>query len=168
MGLVRQERLIDGSTFSVTQLPAMRGVKMLNRLFRVLGPPAARALGGVNVAELASRGLAGLDVGALAEAVPLLADRLTEAELEALVRELLETATIDGRPLMPTFDLTMQGRVGTVLKLVGFALEVNYGSFFDVLGGAARAATTASHSGGSSTSPRPGPSGVSSSSGSPP
>jgi hypothetical protein len=122
-----QERVIDGTRFAVTQLPAMRGFKMFHRLGRALGPAIAQVAGGLkgklaemNVAEL------GAGVGALLE-------RLDENDLEAITGELLKTAHIDGKPLMPSFDLLMQGRIPTLLKLLAFAIEVNYGNFRDWL-----------------------------------
>lgn len=165
MGIARQERVIDGQTFSVTQLPAMRALKMLSRLVRTLGPAAARLMDGAASAggALGSGlgGLAQMNVAALGQAVTVLTERLTEAELESITRELLETATVDGRLLMPSFDLTMQGRMGPVLQLLAFALEVNYGSFFGVLAASATAeAARASSSGASNTLRMAGPAGA--------
>jgi hypothetical protein len=161
MATATQERVIDGMTFRVTQLPAMRGVKMLNRLVRILGPAAGRAFAGADP----SAGLGGLDVGALGGAVAALTERLSDDELESIIRTLLETATVDNTPLLPVFDLKLQGRMGSLLKLLGFALEVNYSNFTSVLAASVpQGLRTQLNSAGSSISGKSGPAGDSSSS----
>src|SRR5262249_40615789 len=94
--------------------------------------PALAKLAGV-----AKGGLGDLQVDALGEAVGLLFEKLSDDELESITRELLAAATANGAPLMPQFDLMLQGRIDTILKLLKFALEVNYGNFFHALGAVA-------------------------------
>ncbi len=111
---------IDGARYGVSQLPAMRGLRMFNRLTRVLGPALTKAA--------AADGL-----GSLPDALLLLTEKLSDDELEAITRELLYNATQNEAPLMSLFDTLMAGKTGTVLKLLAFAVEVNYASFFDAL-----------------------------------
>lgn len=157
MSQVTQEREIDGMSFAVTQLPGMRGLKLLARLGRVLGPAVAKALAG------ASNGLKGeVDFEVMGEAVGTLFERLTEKELEEVTRELLQAATVDNRPLLQGFDVTMQGKTLTILKVLLFAFEVNYGSFLDVLkdlGAKHAKASKGSSSKASTISTTPGPAG---------
>lgn len=120
-------RSIDGMTFGVTQLPAIRGLRLFNRLGRVLAPALARAAGSQAGGEV--------DLGGLAGALDLLFSKLSDDELEGITRELLWNATVEGRPLLQEMDATLGGKVGTLLKLVGFAVEVNYGGFFAALRG---------------------------------
>jgi len=120
-------RSIDGLNFGVTQLPAMRGLRLFNRLGRVLAPAVARAAASQTDGEVQLEGLAG--------ALDLLFAKLSDDELEGITRELLWNATVEGRPLLQELDATLGGKVGTLLKLVGFAVEVNYGGFFAVLRG---------------------------------
>lgn len=118
---------IDGLTFTVTQLPAMRSVLLLHKLAKAAGPGILKALGG--------GGLLQQDVGGLSDAVASAFDRFSGADLESLVRELFETTTVtlpEGRtaPLMPVFNEVLAGKPGTVLKALRFALSVNYSDFW--------------------------------------
>ena len=169
MSTATQERTIDGLRFSVTQLPAMRSVLMLNRLNRLFGPAFLRSLAGANIGSVLSGGgaaaLKELLIEGLADSLQALTERLSDKELEDLTRTLLETATVEGRMLMPEFDLTMQGRVGTVFKLIAFAVEVNYRGFFSgLLANVARPKTASGSAGSAPGSTRAGPAGGSSSS----
>lgn len=49
---------------------------------------------------------------------------------DEIVDGLLETATLDGKPLMPVIDEVLRGKVPDMISLVAFALEVNYAGFF--------------------------------------
>lgn len=123
-------REIDGVTFTVRQLAAFKSLRMLNRLTRSLGPAIA-ALG-------ASGGK--LSFEALTDALSKLGDRLGDQELEAIARELLADATFEnpdhsGGELLKQIDIVLGGRPETLIKLLAFALEANYGNFFDALRG---------------------------------
>lgn len=134
-----QSRTIDGITITVQQLPAMRAMKLAHRLGKSLGPGLLRGLSGVDLTKGAAA-VSSVDVGSLAPAVEAAFDRFSEEDLERLVRELFETATVqlDGRtaPMLPVFDATFQGKTSTVFKAIKFALEVNYQDFFGALLGA--------------------------------
>ena len=125
-----KEKEIGGMRFTVSQLPAMRALKTLNRIGRILGPAFAKASG-------ASKGgdLGGTEIAAFADAIHILFDKLTDEELEGLTRALLDTATVDGKLLMPQFDTVMSGKVEVILQLLKFAFEVNYGNFFNAVRG---------------------------------
>lgn len=132
----QQTKTIDGMTFTVQQLPAMRAQRLKPRIVSILAGPAAKigtVLGG-------ARRLEDLDLGALAGAFDALAGKLSPDEYEAVTRELLETTLVQQGPnlipLLPVFDDIMAGRTLTVDKLLLFAVEVNYGDFFDALRGA--------------------------------
>lgn len=127
--LETQTKTIDGHKFTVTQLPAMRGLRMFRRLGSAVAPAIARAV------ESAKAG-GDLELASAASAVDLLFSKLTEDELEAITRELLSQSTMDDMALFPSqFDLKLSGRIETVLKLLAFAVEVNYRGFFDALRG---------------------------------
>jgi len=129
MSLETKSTDIGGVAYQVTQLPAMRGLKLLNRLGRALGPALADLLGGAE--SLSS--IAQMDLGALGVSVRALFDRLTEDELQFFTATLLENArvTINGQvgPLMPVFDLHFAGQYENLFRLLWFALETNYGNF---------------------------------------
>lgn len=127
-----KQKTIDGHLFTVSPLPAMRQYKLLARIAKRLGPGLSKL-----APLMAGKGvdLQKLDVGLLASAGASLFEALDENEAEAVLKELLETALMDGTPLMPVFNVALQGQMGTVLKLLGFGLEVNFGGFFAGLGG---------------------------------
>jgi hypothetical protein len=169
MSIKTQEKQIAGRRYVVTQLPATRAIKLLRRLGHVLGPALAKAVG-------SSRGnlsIATLDVGSLSDAVALLFDRLSESELEYLMRELLSTAQVltddkwvqlsTGLAGTQPYDAIFAGDLAGLFGCMAFAIEVNYGDFFGVLRGSLQAQMGASRSAESSTSRTGGPSGDSSS-----
>jgi hypothetical protein len=150
-----REKEIDGIKFTVRQLPAMKALRMLNRLTRTVGP------------AVASLGAGGLDMASLPEALAKLGEKLSDAELESITRELLADTTfqpVDGGPggeLMKVFDQTLAGRPETTLKLLAFALEANFANFFGDLQALA-ARRQGSPSAGQKPSPTSGPPGASS------
>lgn len=129
--IATQEKVIDGMHFAVTQLPGMKGLLMSQKIGRIVGPALAKGLSGMGSVSLATVAESSINMETIGEAVGLLFERLSGPELEAITRELLASATIDGVPLMPVFDLRLQGKTLTIYKLLVFAFEVNYGSFFD-------------------------------------
>ena len=113
-----QERAIGEGVWTVTQFPATEGLAILTRLLKLVGP----AMGAI------SRGEGGnVEVGTF---IALLIERLDEAETIALVKRLLKDTRKDGREILPQFDLEFMGNYHTLLNVLGFVLEVNYGDFF--------------------------------------
>lgn len=123
-----QETVIAGRAYTATKLPAMRALKLLARLGRVAGPSAA----------LLTDGDANIDAAARA-----LFDRLGEDELELLVRGLLESVRVEGRPVLTGFDTEYAGKLDEVFQLVKFALEVQFGGFFAALSAAIKGSPAA-------------------------
>ena len=141
-----EPREIDGHTYTVTQLPPRRAMRLLRRLAALIAP----AFGGAGDGKVAK-----FDFSGLASALGGLRDE----EFDLIVNELLAMAQVDGKDLLPIFDLTFQGALPTLFKVLGFALEVQYGDFFgDRLAGV-KAAMTARLSPASTTSLPSGPSG---------
>jgi hypothetical protein len=66
-------------------------------------------------------------------------EHVSEDELVEITKKLLGSATINGKPLMPQFEIVLAGQVGTIFLLLKFALEVNYGSFLGDLASKAKA-----------------------------
>lgn len=149
--IVPTKRTIDGIDFEVSPLPAFRALELFPRITGFFSGAAAE-LGSVQ-----------RDKGeAIAKAVAALA-KSNPAELVALTKVLLEgcVVTLDGKQamLLPVFDVAMQGKLFTVMKLLAFAVEVNYRDFFDGLGGLLGGLKKALSSVLPTTSPAPGPAG---------
>ena len=119
----------EGLAVTVQQLPAMRAVKLSRRLAALLAPLAP---------ALAADG----DVSVLGEALGKALEAFSEKDLEALIKEVLEGATVeeDGKisPLLPRFEDIFAGRVLLVYRVLIFALEVNFADFFEKARGALR------------------------------
>lgn len=126
---VTQTRQIGEHTYSVSQLPARRALEMFGRLGKSLGPALFEAIarGGQVDPDADAMDL----VAALAPALGSVFSRLPPGELTALADELLEPATCDGAPIKPQFDLLFQGQILALLRVLAFAVEVNYADFFD-------------------------------------
>lgn len=117
---------IDGTVFTVTQLPAMRGIKLMHKLARALGPAVIKAATGGNK-------IGDQDIAGFGDAAQAAFDRFSAEDLDGLIKELFETGTmsLDGNtvPIMPVFNDALAGKLVTVIKAVQFALEVNYSDF---------------------------------------
>ncbi len=113
-----QERSIGGATWTVTQFPATEGLALLTRLLKLVGP----AMGAVARGEGSA-----LEVGTF---VAALVGQLDENETVTLVKRLLKDTRKDGREVLPVFDIEFMGNYFTLLSVLGFVLEVNYGDFF--------------------------------------
>lgn len=136
MATTTQTKTIDGVAYAVTQLPARRAARLLNRLLRVFGP----ALGGLAGAAKGGASLETADLSSVGPVLEGLFARLSEDEQDHLINELLATATVDGKEVLPVLDLHFQGRLGALFKLVGFAVKVNFEDFSGGLIAAAKAA----------------------------
>lgn len=121
--------------FTIVMLEVDKSLDLFQRLAKDLGPGfkaiatgAASFLGGGNHgADLLSMDLSAA-VGSIAE----LFARLPADELQQIRRLLLTGATIDGKEL--TIDLVnavFTGRILSLFKLLVFAIQTNYGDFFD-------------------------------------
>lgn len=153
MALNTIEKEINGKRFTISQLPAMRALKLSTRLGKLFGPAMAKVAGAGP-----PKAFEDMNLEALSPAVAMLFENLTESEIESLTKELLGSALaqLDGNWVelfgkAPTFDLVMGGDVLGIYRLLYAAIEVNYSDFFDALRGLVTA-VTASPSAGSNTS----------------
>ncbi len=129
MGQKTEKKTIDGLEFSTTQLTAMKGVALGTRLGRALGPALAKA-----------SGLAGTqDVAELAPAIGALFSTLDGVEAQALTKDILAATQVEyeGKLILlnttEMIDHVFTGRLGTLLSVIRFALEVNFSDFFTAL-----------------------------------
>lgn len=143
-----QERIIDGHTWAVTQLPPTRSLKLMARLLKIVGPALGQGLS-------AGADLDKADISAFGPAIEKLLLQLDGDTLDAVVKESLATARIDGQEALVGFEVTFHGRLVELLKGVAFALEVNYSDFFGGLVGELRSRMGPSASKASITSRGP-------------
>lgn len=141
MAILSKTERIDEHVFEVTQLTAKRAVRLVLRLGKMAGPSlmgiiqaalqgsGAASLKGGSSVKGALAALEGLDVSKLGPALEGFFDRVSDADMDYLQKELLETAIMDGAPLWPQYDVALQGQLGTVFKLLWFALRVQFENF---------------------------------------
>lgn len=150
MAIETVEREISGTRYLCTKIPAMRAVKLQNKLGRVLGVGSARIAAAVVSAFMGPGGqiskdvdLSRIDFDKVAEAIGEVFSNLDDRMTEELLREILAaTSYVDDkgnpRPLFPAtsnttvFDEHFTGRVVDVWKVAAFSVGVNFGGFFDV------------------------------------
>lgn len=131
---------INGATYSVTQLPARRALKLQCKLMRIFGPPLAQLF--LSTDSKASDQVVINDTDGSAIALPFTKDeavkslalimaQLDDKTFESLVLELLQGVRKSGVELTePVIDLEFAGDLATLIKVLWFVLEVNYDNFF--------------------------------------
>jgi hypothetical protein len=124
MAQKKDTRYIDGLECETSQLPARRSLKLMAKLLKALGPALVPiAMGGGMKADASTLGpaLSSLDADAIE---PLLCEILAGTVVNVNgVRVQLDSP--------PKLDLVFDGALMTMFKVAGFALEVNFGDFFD-------------------------------------
>ena len=134
-----EKKTIDGDTYTIHQLGAGEGRKMLVRLTKVLGPSLGR------LAEVQGEKDPNLSE-AIATAIYELSSHLTEADLDwacEVFGKRTELELEGGK--IQVLDLELQelhfaGRFGSMLKWLGACLEVNFRDFFAMSASAAKTA----------------------------
>lgn len=159
-----ETRAIDDLEVTVQQLPARRAERVFHRLMAAVGPALGAAA--ANLGQGGSVLDVDVDLGA---AIKVLFDRLTWQEIEAIQKELLETAIVkvgdQTAKLMDVVDDVLAGKVGTLLKITAFAIEVNFRDLFRMASSADGLLAKVRRSTSPKMSPASGPAGGSSSPG---
>ena len=130
-----EPREIDGETYTVTQFPASKNLRLWTRIVRLLGEP----LGALVQGAVAAGGLALSAAVDIQGAVKALAEKLEPLEFESLVRDLLSGTFVKGvgpdgnvvaKDVADVFDGLFAGRMTTLFKVLAFVMEENYADFF--------------------------------------
>jgi hypothetical protein len=109
-----REKIIDGATYSVTQLPARRALRLKAKLIKTFGS---------------------FFVSADSSALQSMFQSLDENLFESLCMEMIQGVRKNGVELTPaTFDLEFAGDMASLYKLLLFVVEVNFANFFSMLG----------------------------------
>lgn len=130
-------RTIDEVSFTVTQMPATKGLRVLGFVGKRIGPALSGIIKAAKSLRMGEKDEVDFDV--LAVSVGELLQSLDEGDMERLLKEMVYDKTImqdesGGKQVnASTFDALFQGRVGLALKLIAFAFEVNYADFFSAL-----------------------------------
>ena len=122
------EKDIDDLHYTITMLPASEGLAIFTRLIKLVGKPfAALSNSGGLDAEVSAK-LLGLALEALAE-------NLDEEVVQKTIKDLMKSAIVNGQQASKIFDVHFAGRMGHMMKVLVFILEVQYKDFLDGLGG---------------------------------
>jgi len=136
MSLKSESKVINGTTYEVTQLPYSLGHKLLLRLYKVLGPTIGKALS--NSPELEDKDLGELNVReigpAFSTAVEQLAADLGEDDFDYVVDTLAEYSFLIGdkgakRQLKNEMEFRFAGNYLELFQWLAFALRVNFLGF---------------------------------------
>lgn len=145
--LETKEVSLDQYTFKIVQLPGMKALQTWHRLTKAFAPAAAHLMGAFKSDKLSE-----IQVDQLGAAVRDLFAGLPEADLLAMTKTLLESATVrDGEReqlLMnpAVFDKVMAGRTHLVFILLWEAAKLNYALFFAEIAARLQSLGTASKS----------------------
>ena len=137
-----KEKTIDGLKVSVTQWPARKAWKYKRRLAGAFGPAIAELGAGLEGNPLKNKKSekestidnimdGDFDFSKLGSAIEKLFLQITEDSVDAYLLMFfddnmkIDNAVING----DIFDQMFAGKMLTVYKIIGFVLEVNYGSF---------------------------------------
>lgn len=126
MNVKQETTVINGTSYTTTQFPAMQAFEMFGRLVKTIGP-AFGVLGTADgQAEIAS--LAPALAGAFKDLDPTAATQLASDILQ------MTSATFAGKhlPLTPeNINIVFSGRLMDMFRVLVFAIRVNYADFFE-------------------------------------
>ncbi len=117
---------INGEEFRIQPFPAFKGLVILKKLTKIVGPSMTSLLSN-NDGEAQDVDLSNMD-----KAVSLLVEHFDGDGVESLIKELIASVTKDGKAL--SFNLEFMTDYGKLLKLVMEVVKFNYSSVFQ-LGG---------------------------------
>lgn len=116
-----KEKQIGDSKYMVTQMTALRAVRMQARLLKMLGP---------SFAAMIASDQANPD-SCLPMAVSLLSDKLDEKSFENLVVDLMQGVRKNGVELTRSdLDMEFAGNLNELFLVMQFVLECNFSDFF--------------------------------------
>lgn len=123
-----KEKIIDGASYSVTQMTARRALRMKAKLLRIFGASLAQIF--LPSKEEPMKGMAFSKEEAV-KAIQALAMSLDDDVFESLVVDLLSSVRKNGIELNEhVIDIEFAGDLMTLFNVVWFVLEVNFSSFF--------------------------------------
>lgn len=119
-----ESRVINGKKVNIILLGARDGIKMSMKLGKIVVPTFAQML-----SNLTDKGKKEAPTVPFKELVEACFDRIEEINLEEMATLLFQGATVDDFPL--NIDTYFQANYGEFIDYLAFALEANFGSFFE-------------------------------------
>ena len=131
MAIQTQEKEINGSIYTVTQLPARRALRLKSKLIKVFGPIFAQFFIKVRAEEDSEQA----QKDSIIKSIEMFSHNLDSTEFEALVMEILQGVRKSGMELTSAIvDMEFAGDMSSLYKLIWFVVEVNFANFFELLG----------------------------------
>lgn len=115
---------IGGETFRIQPFPAIKGLVILKKLTKIIGPSMTSLLTSTDGETV--------DLSNAEKAVEMLVANFDGDGVETLIKELMASVSKKGQQL--NFNIEFMADYGKLLKLVLEVVKVNYGSVFQ-LGG---------------------------------
>ncbi|HBN4425665.1 TPA: hypothetical protein L2O37_003970 [Escherichia coli O25b:H4-ST131] len=119
-----ESRVINGKKVNIILLGARDGIKMSMKLGKIVVPTFAQML-----SSLTDKDKKEAPMVPFKELVEACFDRIEEINLEEMATLLFQGATVDDFPL--NIDTYFQANYGEFVDYLVFALEANFGSFFE-------------------------------------
>lgn len=119
-----ESRVINGKKVNIILLGARDGIKMSMKLGKIVVPTFAQML-----SSLTDKDKKEVPMVPFKELVEACFDRIEEINLEEMATLLFQGATVDDFPL--NIDTYFQANYGEFIDYLVFALEANFGSFFE-------------------------------------
>lgn len=126
------KRSIDGIEYGFQQLGAKQSLKVLLRLKRVVQGSVSMLLSSFEPSETSiSLFDRNINTDFIGKAIEALADKIDDDEVIDLIETLTAKDNVlwDGKKII--FNTHYEGRLEHLFKVLGAALEVQYGNFFD-------------------------------------
>ncbi len=119
------DKNINGSIYTVTQLPARRALKVKARLIKLFGPAMAQFF--LSSDKKSDEGFV--------KAIEKLSLTIDENSFENICVELLNGVRKDGMELnAQLIDMEFAGDLASLYQVLWFVIEANYSSFFALIG----------------------------------
>lgn len=129
MAIQTFDKEINGSIYTVTQLPARRALRLKAKLVRLFGPVMAQFFLKLSTEDEQAQ------KDSIVKAIEMLACSLDANEFETIVMELLQGVRKGGMEITSAiFDLEFAGDMSSLYQLIWFVVEVNFANFFDLMG----------------------------------
>ncbi len=119
---------IDDASYSISLFPADQGLKVMAKLFKLIGEPIMQlSQAGQDKANMQQH---------LATAIKSLAAKIVEEEVVALAKTLCSVVTKQGssQTLDKEFNTYFRGKYGHLFKLLTEVVEYNFADFLEGLG----------------------------------
>ena len=129
------EQDINGSRYTVTQLPARRALRLQAKLMKMVGPALFEVLDNAPLIDDKGNPIQSDKVKGYSHAVELLMKEIDDKTFDQLVLDLLVGVRKEGVELTPsTVDIEYSGNLNELYLVMQFVLEANFSDFFQEKG----------------------------------